>query len=187
MITIVDAQADMRRAYYDGFPGVFSSGLIWIAAGLAAMLVSSTAGMLTLIFAGTLIFPLSVLLCKAFGRTGKHQADNPLASLAIEGTIWMLLSIPVAVLASFYKIELFFPAMLLVIAGRYLTFNTLYGMRIFWLLSALLVASALGLVFLSAPVISGAFCGGIIEMCFALLLFSRSKTRNALDENTSRV
>lgn len=53
-----------------------------------------------------------------------------MAPLALEGTIWLLLAIPVAIGAALYRVEWFFPAMLLVIAGRYLTFSTLYDMRI---------------------------------------------------------
>lgn len=76
-----------------------------------------------------LIFPGSVLLCKIIGKPGKHSKNDPLAPPAIEGTIWMVLSIPVAIAAALYRIECFCPAMLLVIAGGYLTFATLYAAR----------------------------------------------------------
>lgn len=178
MMTIIDAQRDMRKAYFDGAPGVVASGCAWLLAGVVALVFSAFNGMLTLIFAGMLIFPVSVVLCKLLGRTGKHQKGNPLAPLAIEGTFWMLLLIPVAVAVSLYKLEWFFPAMIMVIAGRYLTFSTLYGLRIFWAFSGVLVLAAVGLVALNAPVYAGALAGGLIEWAFALVIFRvPAKTR----------
>ncbi|MEL7187564.1 MAG: hypothetical protein AAFN50_14210, partial [Pseudomonadota bacterium] len=138
MMSITDAQQDMRDAYYGGATGAVTSATAWLAAALVATFVSQYAGILTLIFGGMLIFPASVVLCKIIGRSGKHHKDNPLAPLAIEGTIWMLLCILVAIGAALYKIEWFFPAMLLVIAGRYLTFSTLYGLRLYWAFAATL-------------------------------------------------
>lgn len=175
MNSINDAQQDMRDAYFWGVPGIISSGTVWMSAGLVALIVTPIAGILTLIFGGTLIFPLSVILCKALGRSGKHQKDNPLAPLAIEGTLWMLLSIPVAVGASFHKPEWFFPAMLLVIAGRYLTFSTMYGLRMFWAFGATLAAAAIALAMVNAPAYIGGVTGGLIEMIFAVLIYLRSK------------
>uniref|UniRef100_UPI0031398347 DUF7010 family protein n=1 Tax=Marinimicrobium sp. C2-29 TaxID=3139825 RepID=UPI0031398347 len=163
----------MNNAYYFGIPGIISSGSIWLLAGMVSLLHSPNAGVATLIFGGTLIFPISVLLCKALGRSGKHSKGNPLAPLAIEGTLWMLLSIPVALGAAFYKLEWFFPAMLLVIGGRYLTFNTMYGNRVFWTFGASLVATAFILVVLDAPVYVGGLAGGIIELFFTAVLFVR--------------
>ena len=171
MKTILDAQHDMRTAYFYGVPGIITSGSVWLIAGVVAYSIDSLTGILTLVFGGMFIFPISVVLCKVFGRSGKHEKDNPLAPLAIEGTFWMLLSIPVAAGAAFYKLEWFFPAMILVIAGRYLTFSTIYGMRLYWVFGAVLVLSALGLLILNAPVYLSAITGGVVELLFALLIF----------------
>jgi hypothetical protein len=135
--------------------------------------------MLALIFGGMLIFPVSVGLCKVIGRSGTHVKDNPLASLAMEGTFWMLLSLPVAIGAAFYKIEWFFPAMLLVIAGRYLTFATLYGMRVYWLFGATLAVSVIPLVIFEAPAFVGAYTGALIEFFFGFAIFAICKPRQS--------
>ena len=171
MKSIDEAQRDMRNAYYSGATGVVTSATAWLAAALAAAFVSSYAGVLTLIFGGMLIFPASVVLCKVIGRSGKHSKHNPLAPLAIESTIWMLLSIFVAIGAALYKIEWFFPAMLLVIGGRYFTFSTLYGLRIYWAFGATLVISAMPLVFFEVPVIVGAFTGALVEYAYGIAIF----------------
>ena len=171
MNSILEAQKDMREAYANGIPGVLSSGSVWVIAGVVALLANPVSGILTLVFGGTLIFPLSVILCKIIGRTGKHSKNNPLAPLALEGTFWMLLSIPIAGGAAFYKLEWFFPAMILVIAGRYLTFSTIYGLRIFWFFGVALMLCSFTIVILNAPVFIGAFSGGVVELVFALIIF----------------
>ncbi len=176
MNSITDAQLDMREAYYSGAPGVFSSGSAWLVAGLVSFMVNPKAGMLTLIFGGMLIFPVSIIFGKLLGVSGKHRKGNPLAPLAIEGTIWMLLSIPIAVGAAFYRIEWFFPAMLFVIGGRYLTFSTLYGMRLYWAFAAALVISGFLLLYTNAPALSGAFTGAFIEYIFGVVLFFAHKS-----------
>jgi hypothetical protein len=182
MSSIVESQKDMNSAYYYGVPGIISSGSIWLLAGLASLFRSPNSGIATLIFGGTLIFPISVLLCRLLGRSGKHRKGNPLAKLAIESTLWMLFSIPIAVGAAFYKHEWFFPAMLLVIGGRYLTFNTIYGNRVFWLFGISLVASSFGLVMLSAPAYIGGLTGGVIEFTFSLIIIIQIKKSNNLSQ-----
>jgi hypothetical protein len=175
MESISVAQKDMREAYFSGAPGIIASGSAWLAAALVVFFVSPTAGILTLIFGGMLIFPVSVLICKALGHSGKHSKDNPLASLAIETTFWMLLSIPISIAAALYKIEWFFPAMILVIAGRYLTFSTLYGMRVFWLFGAVLVGVGALLIALEASVFQAALAGSLVEYVFGVAIYIAHK------------
>lgn len=158
----------MRVAYCFGIPGVVASGSVWLSAGLIALLFTPLAGMITLIAGGMLIFPMSVMLCKAFGCTGQHQKSNPLAPLAIEGTLWMLLSIPIAVAVALSTPEWFFPAMLVIIGGRYLSFHTLYGLRIYWGLGAALALAALLLVLTDVPPFVGGLSGGLLELLLQL-------------------
>jgi len=172
MMSISGAQQDMREAYHGGATGAVTSATAWLIAAIVATFVTPTAGILTLIFGGMLIFPASVLLCKVIGRSGRHSNNNPLAPLAVEGTIWMLLSIPVAIGAALYRVEWFFPAMLLVIAGRYLTFATLYGMKIYWAFGATLTISAFALVAFEAPAMSGAYTGALIEYAYGIAIFA---------------
>ena len=176
MKTIAAAQTDMRSAYFSGAPGIIASGTAWLVAALFALTVSARAGILALVFGGMLIFPVSVVLCKILGCSGKHSKDNPLAALAIEGTLWMLLCIPVAVGAALYRAQWFFPAMLFVIAGRYLTFATLYGLRLYWLFAAVLAIAGWVAIILKAPVFSGAFTGALVEYCFGIVIYTRHKS-----------
>jgi hypothetical protein len=171
MNSILDAQSDMREGYFNGVPGIVSSGSAWLVAALVALLVGPRVGILTLIFGGMLIFPVATVLCKAIGCTGWHRKDNPLAPLAIAGTIWMILSIPIAVGAALFRIEWFFPAMLLVIGSRYLTFQTLYGIRTYWAFGAVLVACGIALALMRGSVFLGALAGALVEYAFAIIIF----------------
>ena len=126
-----------------------------------------------------------MLLSKALGRPGAPTPGNPLAALALEGTFFFLLAIPVAYALSRYRVQWFFPAMLLLLGGRYLTFATLYGMRVYWACGVTLALAGVLVTFLDAPVLVGAFAGALVEFVFAAFVvvsarkLERASTRRA--------
>jgi hypothetical protein len=172
--TIADAQLDMRLAYFDGAPGILCSGLVWLIAGLVALNLSDKQAVWTLLIGGMFIHPAAVLLNKVLGRSGKHHAANPLASLAMASTFWMIMCLVLAYGVSMLRIEWFFPAVLLIIGGRYMTFATLYGMRIYWAIGIALGAAAYPLFAYGASPAAGALAGGLIEVGFAAAVFMMS-------------
>ena len=169
--TIADAQLDMRIAYYDGAPGILCSGIVWLLAGVVALKLSAQHAVWTLLIGGMFIHPAAILLNKLLGRSGKHHRSNPLASLAMASTFWMIMCLVLAYGVSMLRIEWFFPAVLLIIGGRYMTFATLYGMRIYWVIGIVLAAAAYPLCALGASPASGALAGGAIEVGFAAAVF----------------
>jgi hypothetical protein len=173
-VTIADAQRDMRVAYYDGAPGIMTSGMVWFVAGMYALYASPERAVWALLVGGMFIHPLAVLLNKALGRSGKHNPANPLGGLGMASTFWMILCIPLAFAISTVRIDLFFPAMLLIIGGRYLTFATLYGTRIYWACGAALAMAAYPLAKMGATPATGAFAGAGIEVAFAVAVFVTS-------------
>lgn len=177
-MTLEEAQADMRRAYFDGATGVAVSATAWLAAGIAAWVSTPQMSIITLLIGGMFIFPVSVLLSKAVGRSGSHVKGNPLGGLAAGGTVWMLLAIPIAYGAGLHRVEWFFPAMLLTIGGRYLTFPTLYGLSVYYVLGGLLAAAGVVLVMARLPVVAGALAGSAIEYVLGALLFTRARARS---------
>lgn len=170
MDSLSEAQRDLRAAYCHGAPGTLCSAAVWLTAGVVSIAVGSTPGILTLVFGGMLIVPASLLLSRALGGTGRHARDNPLAGLALASTVWMLLSMVVALALALTRPTWFFPAMLLVIGGRYLTFSTLYGLGIYRVLGASLAAAAFLLAAAEATPASGAFAGAGLEAGFGLAL-----------------
>jgi hypothetical protein len=176
---IEQAQADMRHAYFDGAPGITTSALAWLAAALVAWTSGPRTAIAALFIGGMFIHPGAMLLSKLLGRPGAHTQGNPLAPLALETTVWLLLGIAVAFAASMQRPEYFFLAMLLTIGGRYFTFATLYGLRVYWACGATLAAAGFALALLGAETATVALTGGLLELVFAALIFSRARTRAA--------
>lgn len=179
LTNIGDAQRDMRFGYYGGAPGVLASAIAWLIAGAVATFVSPAGAVWALFIGGMFIFPVGVLIAKLLGRPGAHSRGNALGALAMEGTVLLIVCLPLAFVVSLYRLEWFFPAMLLVIGGRYFTFASLYGSRIFWALGGTLVLAAFLLVVTQMPAVVGAVAGGLIELSFAAgLFFAASKDGN---------
>jgi len=169
--TIAEAQREMRLAYYGGAPGMFTSATVWLIAAIVSLRGSPDRAIWTLFIGGVLIHPVSLLLNKALGRSAKHSAGNPFGSLALATTFWMILMLPLAYGASRLRLEWFFPAMLFIIGGRYLTFSTLFGTRTFWFCGAALAAAGYLLGRANASPTLGAFSGAAIEAGFAAAIF----------------
>lgn len=168
--SLTAAQRDMRSAYLDGAPGVLVSGLVWAVAGCVAVWSSPQRAVWALFIGGVFIHPIAVLFTRLLGRSGRHAAGNPLGALAMATTLWMIMMLPLAYGVSLLRIDLFFPAMLLVIGGRYLCFQALYGRRLYWIMGAVLALTSYGLATLNASVALGGFAGAVIEIVFACLL-----------------
>jgi hypothetical protein len=174
-LTIAGAQRDMRHAYMDGAPGVLTSGTAWFVAGMACMLRSPAEAVWALFIGGMLIHPVALVLLKLFGRPAAHARANPLGTLAFMTTLWMILSLPLAYAVSLLRIDWFFPAMLFVFGGRYLTFATLYGMRIYLLFGAVLALAGYALGAQGAGAAAGAFAGAAIEIGFGAFMLATAR------------
>lgn len=147
----------------------------WPVAGFVALFMSPKAAVWALLIGGMFIFPVSVVVAKLLGRSGAHSRGNPLGTLAMEGTLILVLCLPLAFAVSLYRLEWFFPAMLLMIGGRYFTFASLYGTRMYWALGGVLALAAFVLVVTRMPAVAGAFTGGLIELVFSAALFAGAR------------
>ncbi len=178
--TIRQSQHDLTLNYAAGTVGIFVSGTMWFISALVNRYGSSTQAIWTLLIGGALIHPLSLLLYKVVGLKGQHHPQNPLAKLAMESTVLMLMCIPLAYILSFQRTEWFFQGMLLIIGGRYLTFNTFYGMRLYWLLGAALGVAAYVLFAVQANAFVSALTGSLTEISFGfVILFAHQRERKA--------
>jgi hypothetical protein len=169
-LTIAAAQQDMRTAYLGGAPGLFVSGAVWAIAGIVCLMRSPQAAVWALYIGGALIHPIAGLLTRLLGSSARHAAGNPLGMLAFATTIWMIMMLALAFGISLWRIELFFPAMLFVIGGRYLTFATLFGRKLFWVCGAVLGLAGYVLAMRHAAPVVGAFTGAAIEITFGCIL-----------------
>lgn len=177
--SIAAAQREMRLAYYGGAPGMLTSAIMWLAAGVAAVAVSPQKAIWTLFVGGMLIHPLSLAWLKAIGRPASHTRGNPFGALALATTFWMIAMMPLAYGASRLRIEWFFPAMLLIIGGRYLTFAIMFGDRTYWVCGAALALAGCALASANASPSLGAFTGAAIEAGFAVAIFAATRAEVA--------
>ena len=169
-VTVADAQREMRFAYYGGAPGMLVSAAVWTVAGCVALARPPDRAIGTLFVGGMLIHPVSLGFLKLLGRPAKHRAENPFGSLALATTLGMILALPLAYGVSRVRIEWFFPAMLCIIGGRYLSFATMFGDRTYWFCGTALAVAGLGLATVYASPVAGAFTGAAIEAGFAVLI-----------------
>ena len=176
--SISQAQKDMRTGYGNGALGILVSGSVWLTSAIVASQVSDQHAIWTLLIGGTLIFPLSILFAKLAKISGKHAVGNPLGSLALEGTVLMIMCIPIAFVISLQQSSWFFNAMLLIIGGRYLTFNSIYGIKLYWILGALLGAAGYLLFIFRVPSFGSALTGAIIEITFGLYMLITFRRNN---------
>jgi hypothetical protein len=178
MDSIQQAQHDMRASYSHGYAGVIVSGIMWGIAGLIVFYVSPTKGIWALLIGGMFIHPLGIVFNKILGASGNHSSNNPLGKLAMEGTFFMIMCLPLAYGLSLQNEEWFFQAMLLIIGGRYLTFATLFGTRSFWILGGTLGVAAYLLFSLNLSAHVSALTGSSIELIFGtfMLIKTRSST-----------
>lgn len=174
-LLIADGQREMRLAYYGGAPGMLTSAAAWLVAGIIAYRVAPTNGIWALFIGGALIHPVSRVMSKVLGRSATHSAGNPLGALALATTVWLVVSLPLAYVVSRYHIEWFFPAMLFVIGGRYLTFATIFGTRLYWFVGATLIVAGYALGRADAPPGTSAFVGAAVEAAFAAALFTSAR------------
>ena len=170
---IAAAQADLRRAYAGGAPGVLVSGLVWLVTGAALALRPVETAFLVLFLGGMAIFPASVALSRLALKAAPVDKANRLDRLGLESTFilfaaaliaWSLLPIAAAMAI---------PAFATLVGVRYFVFATLYDDRIYWVLGGIIATiGALFLRGLTLP-INVALCVGIVELVFAAVIFTR--------------
>ena len=173
--SVAQAQADMSIGYGDGAVGILVSGFVWLMSSIVAYQFSDKQAVWTLLIGGMFIYPLSVLLAKTMKIKGEHTKGNPLGNLAMEGTIFMLMLLPIAFGLSLQHTAWFFQGMLLIIGGRYLTFASIYGNRVYWILGAALGSAAWILFSLNIQSFGSALTGSLIEIVFGVFVFINFK------------
>lgn len=164
----------MRLAYYDGAPGILVSGLVWLTAALVCHLFGIHKAVWTLLIGGALIHPIGLVVTKALGRSAKTSKANALNQLAMASTIWLILGCAMSYGLYLFMPVLFFPALMATIGCRYLIFASVFGNAIFWLLGAGLIVAANLALFSQMPPSFAAGLGGLIEIAFAVLVFSKA-------------
>ena len=96
----------------------------------------------------------------------------------------MLICIPLAFGLSLQHTEWFFQAMLMIIGGRYLTFASMYGNRLYWILGAVLGIAAYLLLIFRIQSFGSAITGSLIELTFGFFMFFQFRKNKLGQKNT---
>jgi len=168
------AQGEVSRIYRGGFSGPLVSAVVWAAAAAASQWGSTAAGMAVLFLGGMLIFPLSSVVLMVLGGPALLPRRHPLSPLALQSAAVVPLGLLVAVALGTQAPALFFPAALIVVGAHYLTFISLYGTRLFGVLSGVLVAvGAIAMFFVPALRGPSGWIGAGILLAFSVPLYLR--------------
>ena len=169
-MNFIDGQREMRSAFLGGFGGQLVSGIIWLIAAAISLWIRPAVGMAVLFFGSMLIFPLTQLTVRLIGRPGKVSPENKLWSLGSQAAFTVPINFLLVGAATLYKMEWFFPAAMIVVGSHYLMFLTLYGMRMFAVLAAILVMAGAGLGLYGPSIFSiGGWFTGVVLIVFAFI------------------
>ncbi len=144
-MTVEEAQRDVRTVFMGGFVGQLVAGGIWLAAAALATWGSPARGILFLVVGGAFIFPFTLLALRLMGRPRSLASGNPMDQLARQVAFTLPLNLPVVAGAAMYRLDWFFPAVMIVLGSHYLPFAFLYGMRMFLVLGAVLIGAGVGI------------------------------------------
>lgn len=176
---IAEAQGDVRRVYVGGFYGQLVSGVLWLIAASVGTWMSPVAGIITLLAGGVLIFPLTTLALRVSGGSTSLPAGHPMAGLAMQIAFTVPLGLLVAVATVGSRLSWFFPASMVIVGAHYLPFVFLYGMRLFAVLSGVLVFSGAALaLWMPGPFALGGWVTGLVLVVFAFLLRASARVHD---------
>jgi hypothetical protein len=161
---VQDAQREVRTVFVGGFWGQLVSSIIWLASAGAATWVSPKAGIWTVVAGGFFIFPLTQLLLRLSGGRASLPRENPLNMLGMQIAFTVPVSMLLLAPVTAFRLNWFYPALMVLVGAHYLPFTFLYGMRIFIPLSAALAGSGVAIALYGPGSFSlgGWVAGGIL-------------------------
>lgn len=160
----------MREAFLGGFAGQLISGLIWLISALLSVLTEPWAGMAFLFFGSMGIFPLTQMTLRMIGRPAKVSKENGLWALGSQIAFTVPINFLLVGAIIIYRPIWFYPAAMIVVGSHYLPFITLYGMRMFGVLAALLIIGGTLFALYAPSIFSlGGWITGVLLILFAFL------------------
>ena len=167
---IREAQWEMRWAFLGGFGGQLVSGLLWLASAALATWGTPRSAIVLILVGGFFIFPLTQATVRLSGRPGRVGPGNALHGLGAQVAMVLPLTLPLVGAAALYRIDWFYPAFMVALGAHYLPFVFLYGMRMFGVLCAILVAAGILMgTTLPMPFATGAWFTAAVLLAFAFV------------------
>lgn len=174
-------QLELQRQNLFGIPGVFVSGVAWLISGLVCLVASESYAIAAFFIGGVAIYPVSTWVCQKFLSLDPPSSKNPLNRLGLESTAVLFMGLFLAYFGRAQSPGYFFNTMLMTIGVRYLLFQTVYGVRIYWILGLLLSYTGLALfIFQNSWLPLGGLAGGVIEIGIAIYMFRTLKVKSGI-------
>ena len=165
---IQDAQREVRSVYIGGFWGQLISSVIWVVSAALGTWVTPKASILTVVVGGFFIFPLTQMLLRLSGRGASVSRENSFHWLGMQVAFVLPLSMLLLVPVGLYRLNWFFPALMILLGAHYLPFATLYVMRMFLFLGGILISAGVVIAHHFSGTFSlGAWVAGLTLFVFA--------------------
>jgi hypothetical protein len=142
---VQDAQRENRTVFIGSFWGQLVSSVIWLASAAVGYWVSPRAAIITVVASGFFIFPAVLLLLRLTGRPISLSRGNPLHYLGMQIAFTLPMTMLLLVPVTEFRLNLFYPALMILLGAHYLPFTFLYGMRMFIPLCAILVSGGVAI------------------------------------------
>jgi hypothetical protein len=164
---IRDAQREIRTGTAGGFWGQLLYSVLYFVAAAVGTWVTPKASILTAVIGGFSVFPLMQLMLRLEGRRPISK-NNPFYWLCMQIAFVLPLSMLLLWPVGLYRLNWFFPALMILVGAHYLPFATSYGMHMYLVLAGILVAEGyVTAVYFSAAFSFGAWVTGVTLFVFA--------------------
>ncbi len=165
---VQDAQSEVRTVFVGGFFGQIVSSALWLVSAALGVWATPRAAIIELVLGGVFIFPVTQLLLRLSGRRASLSSGNPLGNLAMQIAFTLPLSMLLLVPVTAFRLNWFYPALMILVGAHYLPFTFLYGMRMFIPLGAILVGAGVAIALYTAgSFTAGGWVGGFTLFIFA--------------------
>jgi uncharacterized protein DUF7010 len=165
---VEDAQREVRTVFIGGFWGQLVSSVIWLASAALGFWVTPRVAIITVVAGGFFIFPAVQLLLRLTGGPASLTRSNPLHYLGMQIAFTLPFSMLLLVPVTEFRLNLFYPALMILLGAHYLPFAFLYGMRMFIPLGAMLISSGVAIArYFPGSFSLGGWIGGLMLVVFA--------------------
>jgi hypothetical protein len=168
---VQDAQRENRTVFVGGFWGQLVSSTIWLASAALGTWATPRAAIITIVVGGFFIFPITLLLLRLSGGPTSLASGNPLWHLGMQIAFTLPLTMLLLIPVTAFRLNWFYPALMILVGAHFLPFAFLYGMRMFIALGAILVSSGVVIaLYFPGTFALGGWVGGLTLFLFAWIL-----------------
>lgn len=164
---IQDAQREIRAGAGGGFWGQLLYSMCYLTAAALGAWVTPKASILAIVVGGFFVFPLMQMILRVEGRGGMSKG-NPFYWLCMQVAFVLPFSMLLLWPVGLYRLNWFFPALMILTGAHYLPFATSFGMRMFLFLAGILMAEGVVIAACFPASFSlGAWVSGVTLFVFA--------------------